>query len=374
VPLSKPSFTGEDFRRLSEAFNSGWWTYGPVAREVEVQFAAYLGVRHALAVSSGTAALHLAYLALGAGVGDEVVTPSLTFVAAANTILQAGAHPRFTDVQSVNRPTVSAATIERAVTPETRGICVMHYAGYPCAMDEIMEFAGRRGLWVVEDAAHAVGASLAGVRCGAWGDIGCFSFFGNKNITCAEGGMVVTNRVDLANRLRALRSHGMTSLTWDRFRGHQFSYDVTLPGFNYRMDDLRASILDVQLRSLDRLNELRRERLKWYRELLQDDPRWTIPFQRPTGEPAGHLFVIVLSEAISRDRVMSGMRNLGIQTSIHYPPIHQFSYYRNMWRGSSSLTVTEDLGRRLLTLPLYPDLTREQVELVCVSLREAVEC
>jgi dTDP-4-amino-4,6-dideoxygalactose transaminase len=374
VPLSNLSFSDEEARHLSEVFSSGWWTYGPVAREVEARFAEYLGVRHALAVSSGTAALHLAHLALGVGAGDEVVTPSLTFVAAANTILHTGARPRFADVQSINRPLVSVETIERAVTPETRGICVMHYGGYPCAMDEIMEFAGRRGLWVIEDAAHAPGASLAGVRCGAWGDIGCFSFFGNKNITCAEGGMVVTQRDDLAEKLRSLRSHGMTCLTWDRFRGHQFSYDVTAPGLNYRMDDLRASILGIQLRSLERLNRLRRERVEWYRELLHGDPRWILPFQQVVGESACHLFVIVLNDDISRDSVMARMKQLGVQTSIHYPPTHQFTFFRKIWRGSPDLKVTEEVGRRLLTLPLYADLTRGQVELVCSALREAVEC
>ena len=165
----------------------------------------------------------------------------------------------------------------------------------------------------------------------------------------------------------------MTSLTWDRFRGHQSSYDVTVPGFNYRIDDLRASILDIQLRSLDRWNELRRERCLWYSELLKDRPRWIVPFQQSAGESAFHLFVIVLNADISRDRVMSGMMRLGIQTSVHYPPTHLFSSFRSMPQESSELSVTEELGRRLLTLPLYPDLTREQVELVCSSLRKAVE-
>ena len=373
VPLSRPSFTDVDARHLSQVFSSGWWTYGPVAREVEARFAEYLGVRHALAVSSGTAALHLAHLALGVADGDEVVIPSLTFVAAANTILHCGAYPRFADVPSISKPIVTVETLASALTPRTRGICVMHYGGYPCPMDEIMEFASQRGLWVVEDAAHAPGASLAGVRCGAWGDVGCFSFFGNKNITCAEGGMVVTQRDDLADKIRALRSHGMTSLTWDRFRGHQYSYDVTVPGFNYRIDDLRASILDLQLRSLDRRNELRRERCMWYRELLQDDSRWIVPFRQSAGESAFHLFVIVLNADISRDRVMSTMKRMGIQTSVHYPPIHQFSCFQKMRRESAGLTVTEELGRRLLTLPLYPDMTQGQVELVCSSLKESVE-
>ncbi len=373
VPLSSLSFSNEEEQALTEAFRSGWWTYGPVARKFEAQFAGYLGVRHAVAVSSGTAALHLACLALGISEGDEVVTPSLTFVAAANVMLHTGAVPRFADVQSPQKPLVSAETIERALTPRTKGICLMHYGGYPCAMDEIMDLARRRGLWVIEDAAHAPGATRAGIRCGAWGDVGCFSFFGNKNLTCAEGGMVVTGRDDVADKLRSLRSHGMTSLTWDRYRGHQFSYDVTIPGFNYRMDDLRASILEVQLRSLDRMNRSRRERVGWYRELLSGDPRWILPFDGQDEESACHLFVVILDEGISRKEVMSGMMRRGIQTSIHYPPVHQFTFYRKILPVSTDLKVTERIGRRLITLPLFPDLTREDVQLVCSALHESAD-
>ncbi len=372
VPLSQLSFSDEEERALIEVLRSGWWTYGPVSRRLEAQFAEYLGVPHALAVSSGTAALHLACAALGVTQGDEVVTPSLTFVASANIILHSGAEPRFADVQSLKRPLVSAQTIERALTARTRGICVMHYGGYPCAMDEIVDLAQKRGLWVIEDAAHAPGASWNGIRCGAWGDVGCFSFFGNKNLTCAEGGLVVTHRADVAERLRSLRSHGMTSLTWDRYRGHQFSYDVSMPGFNYRIDDLRSAILGTQLRSLDRVNRMRRERVGWYRELLADDSRWVVPFEGCDEQASCHLFVVILDEGISRNQVMSKMMQRGIQTSIHYPPTHQFTFYRKLLPKSSDLKVTEEIGRRLVTLPLYPDLTRKDVDAVCTALRESV--
>ncbi len=372
VPLSRLCFSDEEERALIEVLRSGWWTYGPVARRVESEFAEYLGVRHALAVSSGTAALHLACAALGTSAGDEVVTPSLTFVAAANVILHSGAVPHFADIHSLNMPLVTAETVERSLTPRTRGICAMHYGGYACAMDEIMNLAVRRGLWVIEDAAHAPGASCAGKRCGAWADVGCFSFFGNKNLTCAEGGLVVTQRDDIAGKLKSLRSHGMTSLTWDRYRGHQFSYDVTTPGFNYRIDDLRAALLGTQLRSLERLNRLRRERVGWYRELLDGDSRWTIPFEGCEENSACHLFVVVLEEGISRKEVMANMMRRGVQTSIHYPPIHEFTFFREILPDSSDLRVTEAIGKRLLTLPLFPDLTREDVELVCSALRESV--
>jgi dTDP-4-amino-4,6-dideoxygalactose transaminase len=340
---------------------------------LEQEFADYLGVNHAVAVTNGTAALHLAYLALGLSPGEEVLTPALNFVASANTILHAGGTPRFVDVLSPQNPLVCVGNLECALTPRTRGICVMHYAGYPCEMDVIMEFAHRHSLWVVEDAAHAPGASWKGIPCGAWGDIGCFSFFGNKNLTCGEGGLLATRRADLATKVRSLHSHGMDSLTWDRFRGHQFSYDVTAAGFNYRMDDLRASVARVQLHSLEKANRLRVERVTWYRDLLGADERWTIPFQDHPGLSACHLLVVVLAENISRSRVMSGLRDLGIQTSIHYPPVHQFSFYRNLIAAPANLKITEELGRMLVSLPLYPSLTRKQVELVTESFRRAVD-
>ncbi len=247
---------------------------------LESEFAEYVGVPHAIAVSSGTAALHLAFATLGLAPGDEVLTPSLTFVAAANCIIHAGGVPRFVDVNSLDQPLTAPETLERAITPRTRGICVMHYGGYPCSMDAVIEIARRHGLWVVEDSAHAPGAKWKGRRCGAWGDAGCFSFFGNKNLTCGEGGMITTASDELAQKIKYLRSHGMSSLTWDRYQGHQFSYDVLQAGFNYRMDDLRAAILRVQLSALEESNRRREQRVAWYRELLASESRWLLPFTR----------------------------------------------------------------------------------------------
>jgi dTDP-4-amino-4,6-dideoxygalactose transaminase len=371
VPLSAPSFAEAEIQAASETLRSGWWTYGPVARMLEAEFAAFIGVPHAIAVSSGTAALHLAFAALGLEPGDEVLTPSLNFVAAANCICHLRGVPHFVDVTSLDRPLSSSEILERSITSRTRGICVMHYGGYSCSMDEVMNLARRRGLWVVEDSAHAPGARWLKKCCGAWGDVGCFSFFGNKNLTCAEGGMVTTANNQLAQRIKALRSHGMSSLTWDRYQGHKHSYDVSEAGFNYRIDDLRASILRVQLSSLAESNRRRAQRAGWYRELLEPGSRWIIPFARHQGVSAHHLFPIVLAEGVERTRVVAGLRANGVQSSVHYPPVHQFSFYRKLDLPPTDLTVTEALGRRLLSLPLYPDMTREQVEWVASSLQQA---
>jgi dTDP-4-amino-4,6-dideoxygalactose transaminase len=373
VPLSELSFTEDEVIAVTGVLESAWWTSGQQTEALEREFADRLGIRHAIAVSSGTAALHLAFLALKCAPGDEVVTPSFNFVAAVNMILYAGAVPRLADVDSMLSPVVSARSLEAAITTETRGLCVMHHGGYACRMDEIRDLAKRRGLWIVEDAAHAPGAVWKGIPCGRWSDVSCFSFFGNKNLTCAEGGMIATENDDLAGRMRLLRSHGMTSVTWDRYRGHSFSYDVTASGFNYRMDDIRAALLRVQLKSLDRFNSLRRERVQWYRELLGNDTRWIIPFEHHEGISSCHLFTVVVSDELSRAEIQRFMKSRGIQTSIHYPPIHQFSYFRSRLPETDNLTITDNLGRRILTLPLFPDMTREQVELVCSTFREAVD-
>ncbi len=373
VPLSELNWSEDEVQRITAVLRSGWWTSGPEVDALERAFESRMGVRHAIAVANGTAALHLAFVALGIAAGDEVITPSLTFVAAANTILHTGAVPRFADVHSLEIPLVSAETIEKAITPKTRCICPMHYGGYACDMDAIADVARRHGLWIVEDAAHSPGATWNGKQCGCWGDIGCFSFFGNKNLTCAEGGLLVTDNEDLAKKLRLLRSHGMDSLTWHRFQGHSFSYDVSLPGFNYRMDDLRAALLHVQLQSLDHWNRLRRERVRWYREILGADENWAVPFANYGGDPACHLMTVVLGENVSRMEVMRFMRDQGIQTSIHYPPIHQFSFYRGLARDGHALENTEALGRRILTVPLFPSMTYEQVSAVCEVLRDAVK-
>jgi len=373
VPLAETCFSEEEVRSVARVIRSGWWTNGPATQALEQDWKDYLDVRHAIAVSSGTSALHLAFQALDLRPGDEVVIPSLNFVAAANTALHFGAIPRFADVASVSAPLVSEETIKCAINENTRGIVVMHYGGYPCAMDSIVELARKHGLWIVEDAAHAPGAAFDGVPCGKWGDVGCFSFFGNKNISCGEGGLIVTENDAVARKLLPLRSHGMSTLTWDRYQGHNFSYDVAMPGFNFRMDDIRSALLRIQLQSLDTFNDLRRERVAWYRRLLGRDPRWIIPFEEFGGRSSCHLFTVVLGNNVNRDAVMSFLKSKRIQTSIHYPPTHQMSHYRGMKMSRDNLPITEDIGRRIMTLPLFPGMTYEQVKMVCSCFHKAID-
>jgi dTDP-4-amino-4,6-dideoxygalactose transaminase len=382
VPLADIDLGPEEIEAVEAVLRSGWLSMGPVTAEFERQFAAVVGVKHAFAVTNCTAALHLAHLALGAGPGDTVICPALTFVATANAIRYTGAAPVFADVVSAEDCNIAPESIAACLDATTKGICVVHYGGYPCDMEAIMALARRHGLYVVEDVAHAPGAgcwaTLPGdgqgagservfKQCGSIGDIGCFSFFSNKNLTTGEGGMLTTDNDALADRIKLLRSHGMTSLTWDRDRGHSFSYDVTASGFNYRIDEMRSALGLVQLRKLKANNQRRAEAVNRYHEKLAALEGLILPFAQYDGTSSYHLMPIVLSADEQRPVLTEFLKMRGIQTSMHYPPIHQFTYYRSC-TPPVTLPVTEQLGRRLVTLPLYPHITSQQIDAVVAAI------
>ena len=374
VPLADVNLGPEETAAVTEVLQSGWLSMGPKTQEFEDRFATFLGVKHTFAVANGTAALHLACDVLGLGPGDEVLCPALTFVASANAILYTGARPVFVDVTGPHDLNLSVGDAAAKVSGRTRAIMVVHYGGYPCDMDAVATLARRRGLKIIEDCAHAPGAiyqSVQGPRlAGVLSDVGCFSFFANKNLTTGEGGMVVTNDDDLAGKIKAARSHGMTTLTWDRHRGHSFSYDVVARGYNYRLDEMRAALGLVQLQRLESANAQRRELTEIYRAQLQGLDCLEIPFRDvPTGS-AHHLFPILLREPSRRADFMATLARQGIQTSIHYPPVHRFSYYRSLWDSGHDhlLPRTEEIASRLVTLPLYPSLTRGQLDTVVAAV------
>ena len=373
VPLFDPDFGPEEEQALVDVIRSKWLTMGDRTKAFEQRFAAEIGVPVALACNSATAALHMALAVLGVGPGDEVIVPSLTFVATANAVRYCGARPVFADVASMDEWNIGAASIERVLTPVTKAIVVVHYAGYACDMPSIMALARRHGLAVVEDVAHAPCVSLDGVALGAWGDAGCFSFFSNKNMTTAEGGMVTTRRPELAERLGWLRSHGMTRLTLDRHKGHAFGYDVVALGYNYRMSELNAALGLVQLARVRERNAQRRERVAAYRERLARISGLGVPFAVHRGEAAYHLMPVLLPEGTSRADVMAAMRDAGVQTSIHYRPVDTFTAYIEAGLGPSThVPLSHAIGARVLTLPLYPSMRIDQVEAVCDALRRAL--
>jgi dTDP-4-amino-4,6-dideoxygalactose transaminase len=373
IPLFDPDLGPEEEQALIDVIRSKWLTMGDRTKAFESSFAQAIGVPVALACNSATAALHMALAALDVGPGDDVVVPSLTFVATANAVRYCGARPVFADVASLDEWNVSADSIERALTPRTKAVVVVHYAGYACDMPSIMALARRRGLAVVEDVAHAPCVALDGVALGAWGDVGCFSFFSNKNMTTGEGGMLTTRRAELAARLGWLRSHGMTTLTLDRHKGHAFGYDVVALGYNYRMSELNAALGLVQLARVRERIERRGVLVGAYRDRLASIEGVHVPFARWRGEAAFHLMPVLLPETVERDTVMAALRDAGIQSSIHYRPVDTFTAYREAGLGpSAAVPLSHAIGARVVTLPLYPSMSFDQVETVCGALRDAL--
>ncbi len=373
VCLSDIDFGPEELNRVHEVLASKWLSMGDVTREFESRFAEYLGVRHAFLVANGTAALHLANLAVGIGPGDEVIVPSLTFVATANASVYCGATPVFVDIVGPDDLNLSVEDVQKKIGPSTKAIVVLHYGGYMADVTSIRRLAQERNLAVIEDAAHAPGAVRDNAKAGSVGKVACFSFFSNKNLVTGEGGAVVTNDDDIAEEIRLLRSHGMTSLTYERHKGHAFSYDVVRLGYNYRASEITAALALVQLEKLERNNARRLSLTQTYRERLAAYEDVLVPFESHDGTPSCHIMPTLLAPEMDRGQVMALMRERGIQTSIHYPPIHRFTSYRDR-SGSpdGSLIMTEDVAGRELTLPLHPLMTETDVETVTSALAEVL--
>lgn len=373
VALAENTVGAAEIAAVTEVLSSGWLSAGPVTRAFETEFAAALGAHDAVAVSSGTAALHLATLALDLRPGDEVIVPSLSFVASAAMVALHGGTPVFADVISAEEPTIAPADVRRLLTPRTRAVVVMHYAGYPAHTEEIAALAHRNGAAVIEDAAHAPVVRSAAGMLGTVGNIGCFSFFATKNLTTGEGGMVVARQPELLDRVRSMRSHHITRSTWDRAQTGGSDYDVAGIGLNYRPTEMSSAIGRVQLDRLSEDRVLRRRLVHRYRELLREVPGVRVPFARHTGDSAFHLMAVLLPPGQDRTRVQAALLADGVQTSVHYRATHLLSAYRD---GpdvpTRRLPVTEDLTDRLLSLPLHGRMTDDDVAYVVAALAAAV--
>jgi dTDP-4-amino-4,6-dideoxygalactose transaminase len=369
VPLADVVVPEEDIAAVADVYRSGWLSMGPETEALEREFAAYTGAGHALAATNGTAALHLICVAAGLGPGDEVIVPSMTFVATVNAIAYTGATPVFADVVSLTEPWLDPVSVESAITERTTAIMTMAYGGHPGHTDALAQLARERGLILLEDAAHAIGSRLGDRHLGTFGQAGAFSFFSNKNLAVGEGGMVVTNDDAVAARMRLLRSHGMTTLTWDRHRGHASAYDVVELGFNYRIDEPRAALGRRRLARLDADNARRAELDARYRELLAGVDG-LVPALVPIdgARLAHHLFTVVLDEGIDRARFRETLAVRGVQTSVHYPPAHRFSIHAT----DAPLPVTDAYGERAVTLPMFATMAIEQQDEVVEAVRAAL--
>lgn len=371
IPLFKLNFDESEELAVLETLRSKWISTGPRCAELETTFSTMLGAKHSISLANCTGALHIALAALDIGPDDEVLCPSLSFAATVNCIRYVGATPVFCDINSPQDPTISLAEIKAKYTPKTKAIIVMHYAGYACDMDGILAFADEQGIQVIEDACHAPLSEYNGKKLGTLGAIGCFSFFSNKNISTGEGGMLVTNNEELANRIRLMRSHGMTTMSFERSKGHATRYDVVELGYNYRMDDIRASIGLAQLRKLNNDLSLRATVRSRYIEQLKDTKQVIIPFIERTSFSSNYIFPITLENATEeqRDDLRNYMHSNGIQTSIHYPAIHRFSIYTD---PKVTLPMTERVSDTSLTLPIYGSLSLNEVDFICDTLEKGI--
>jgi dTDP-4-amino-4,6-dideoxygalactose transaminase len=373
IPVFDVRLDEKHVEAVAETLRSGWLTMGPRIEQFEAEFAAHLGVEHAVATSSCTAALHLAYLAAGVGPGDEVIVPGITFVASAAAVRYCGGEPVLTEILGQEDLGLDPEDVEARIGPRTKAVCAVHYGGYAAPLEPLRELCERHGLALIEDAAHSPDATLPGSerKLGAYGLAGTFSFFSNKILSCGEGGLLATDDEGVAELARSRRSHSMTTGTWDRHRGHAMGYDVVDVGYNYRLDEPRAALLSARLPDLAADIEERRRLTRRYRELLGDVDGLVLPYSDAQVEASScYMMPAMLADPDLRDPVRTLLSERhAVQTSVLYPSINEFTAYG---RGEQSLPRCERAARTQLTLPLYPHLGEERLERVASALRDSL--
>jgi dTDP-4-amino-4,6-dideoxygalactose transaminase len=365
IPVFDVRLAEAEVEAVAETLRSGWLTMGPRTQAFETQFAEHLGVPHAIALSSCTAALHLAYLAAGVGPGDEVIVPGMTFVATAAAVRYCGATPVLAEILGGHDLSLDPDDVAARVTPRTKAVCAVHYGGYAAPLEPLRRLCDEHGLALIEDSAHRPDASVTGLA-------GAYSFFSNKILSCGEGGLLATFDDGVAELARSRRSHAMTSGTWDRHRGHALGYDVVDVGFNYRMDEPRAALLSARLPGLADDIARRRELTGRYRRLLAGMPGVELPYtDEQVAASSCYVMPVMLSDPELRDplRLLLSER-FGIQTTVLYPSINEFSAYAG--GASAPLPRCELAARAQLTLPLYPHLGEQRQDRVVAALGEAL--
>jgi len=374
LPFSRPSMGEEEIEAVGQVLRSGWITTGPQTHQLEQDFSAAFGCKHAIAVSSATGGMHVTLMALGIGPGDEVITPSQTWVSTLNMIVLLGAEPVMIDVDP-DTLMVSAEAIAAAITPKTKAIIPVHYAGAPLDLDPVYAVANQHGIAVIEDAAHAVGSRYRDRWVGAQGTA-IFSFHAIKNMTCAEGGLVATDDDELAAKVRALKFHGLAVDAFDRqVQGRKPQAEVVEPGFKYNLSDIHASIAVVQLKRLSEMNARRAELAQRYLDKLQGSPYLPMKVPDYPHLHAWHLFMIRVDEkrcGINRDALMERLKEQGIGTGLHFRAAHTQKYYRERY-PQLSLPNSEWNSASLCSLPLFPDMQDSDVDRVVSALFSLLE-
>jgi dTDP-4-amino-4,6-dideoxygalactose transaminase len=373
VPLTEIDMPEEDVEAVLDCLRSGWLTMGPRTAAFEAAFAEYVGARHAVAVSSGTAALQLAARALGWGPGDEVIVPGLTFVASASAARFVGADPVLCEVRGPQDMNLDPEDVTARITPRTKAVVAVHFCGYPADVLALRECCDAHGLALVEDCAQAIGATVgeAGRRVGTVGELGCFSLFSKKQLCVGEGGVVTTDDDALAEAVSSLRSHAMTTVTWDRHRGHADSYDITDIGFNYRLDEPRAALGLSRLARLEGDLGARRATVRAYRERLEPVAGLELAWSDEDVAHSSHFaFPVLLADRDARDAFRGALRDRGVQTT-WYPALHRFSDYRARDPGLS-LPSVEAAAARHCALPLSSGTTAEEIDAVVAAVEAAL--
>lgn len=374
VPFHVPFLEKEAIRAVTETLESGWITTGPKTRRFEEAFASFIGVRHALAVNSCTAALHLSLEAAGITEGDEVLVPTLTFAATGEVVTYFKAKPVLVDVDPFHF-NLSVEDARRKITTKTKAVIPVHFGGHPCPMDAICELAAANGLTVIEDAAHAIPAKFRGQTIGTLSPMTAFSFYATKTLTTGEGGMVTTNDDSLANRIGLMRLHGMSRDAWKRYTAEgTWRYDITEAGYKYNLTDPQSALGLVQLSKCEEMWWRRVEIAEKYNKALGSLETYHIPQVAEDVQHAWHLYVVLIEPSalgIHRDQVIEELRQRGIGTSVHFIPLHLHPYYRRVWGyREGEFPVAEKYFDRCMSLPIYPGMTNEDVSYVIEALHD----
>jgi perosamine synthetase len=377
IPFHRAPIGEEEVRAVSEVIRSGWLTMGPKTLEFEREFAAYVGVKYAVAVSSCTAALHLCLEAIGVGEGDEVLVPTTTFTATAEVVTYLGARPVLVDVdpETLN---LDVADAQQRINARTRAIIPVHFGGQPCDIAEIHDLASRNKLHVVEDAAHALPASYHGKAVGSISEMTAFSFYATKTLCTGEGGMVTTDNEDHARRMQMMRLHGISRDAWKRYSSEgSWYYEVNEAGFKYNLTDLQSAIGIAQLSKCHRMWEARRNIAKQYTSAFDEIESLQVPIVREDRTTAWHLYVLRLHLerlSIDRDRFIRELDERGVNTSVHFIPLHLHPYYQRKWSyRSTDFPVASAEYYRSLSLPLFPTMTDEEVDSVITAVRNVAK-
>jgi len=376
ISLCRPWISEAEIEAVTEVLKSGWLSTGPKTEEFEKRFAEYIGVKHALAVSSCTAGLHLALVAAGIGPGDEVITTPYTFTATSEAIAYTGARPTFADIDS-NTLNILPEDIEKRVTKATKAIIPVDIAGLPCEQESIISIANRHDLCTIDDAAHAVSAEYKSVKIGAIADMSSFSFYATKNLTTAEGGMVTTNNDDFADKIRLIRYHARTKDAWARQQSqNRWYYDVVVQGYKYNMSDIQAAIGLCQLARIEEQYERRQKVVDKYNEAFKEMPEIIVPKDIPDGKHAWHLYIIQLNAErlnITRDEFIIALLEENVECGVHYIPLHFHKFYQEKYGyKKGDFPGAEMAYERVVTLPLHPNLTEDDAHYVIKAVKNII--